>query len=140
MIKKRIILICLTLLLATTLAACRFEVTRSPSGDAAATWITSGLTNDEGDNSWSISSERISGNTMREVSITSEELAAFSIESTFRSGKITITLTQENAEMEIDVPDGYQEVLDVSDKFEPGDLQILLSFEDAEDITLSLEW
>ncbi|MCL2361322.1 MAG: hypothetical protein FWC73_05875 [Defluviitaleaceae bacterium] len=104
-------------------------------------WTTSGtLTHNNEVDSWFISINRVNGNSMRDITFTSESLTELHVENTNSSGSVVLIITQDETERRIDISDNFNEILDISDDFEPGSIRLRLEFESAENVRVSLSW
>jgi len=117
------------------MAACASE-TRVVSS-----WTTSGtLTHYNEADSWFISVNRVNGHSRRDVTFTSESLSALHVQNTNSNGSVILIITQGETERRVDISDNYNEILDISDGFEPGSIRLRLEFEHAENVRVSLRW
>ena len=104
-------------------------------------WTTSGtLTHNNEVDSWLISVNKVNGSSRRDITFTSESLTALHVENTNNSGSVTLTIAQGETERMIDISDNFNEILDISDDFEPGSIRLQLAFESAENVSVSLSW
>ena len=105
------------------------------------TWTMSGaLTHNIEANSWLISINRVNGNSRRDVTFTSESIRALHVENTNNGGSVALVITQGEAQRRIDISGNFNEILDISDDFEPGSIRLRLEFESAENVRVSLSW
>jgi len=104
-------------------------------------WTTSGtLTHNNEVDSWLISVNRVNGNSRRDITVTSESLTALHVENTNSNGSVNLIITQGETERMIDISGNFNEILDISDDFEPGSIRLRLEFENAENVRVSLSW
>ena len=104
-------------------------------------WTTSGtLTHNNEVDSWLISVNRVNGNSRRDITFTSESLTALHVENTNSNGSVNLIITQGETERMIDISGNFNEILDISDDFEPGSIRLRLEFENAENVRVSLSW
>ena len=104
-------------------------------------WTTSGtLTHNNEVDSWFISVNRVNGNSRRDITFTSESLAGLHIENTNSNGSVVLIITQGETERMIDISGNFNEILDISNDFEPGSIRLRLEFENAENVRASLSW
>jgi len=132
---KKILTFVLMVATAIIITACTNE-TRVVSS-----WTTSGtLTHNNEVDSWLISVNRVNGNSRRDITFTYESLAALHVENTNSSGNVTLVITQGEIERRVDISGNFSETLNISDDFEPGRIRLLIEFESAENVRVSLGW
>ena len=138
--KKRFFALGILIVLVIALNACTFDFTRSPSGDIATSWTTSGLTHNHEANRWHISANRVNGYTRRDINFTAESLSALQIATSNNGGNISLAITQGETNKLVELAGEVNETLDISNDFEPGNIRLRLEFEDAENVVITLNW
>jgi len=104
-------------------------------------WTTSGtLTHENEVDSWLISINRVNGSSRRDINFTTESLTSLHVENTNSDGNVSLVISQGETEQTIDISDNFNEILDISDTFEPGSIRLRLEFENAENVRVSLSW
>ena len=138
--KKRFFALGILFMLVVSLTACTFEFTQSPSG-AVTSWSTSGrITHNREADSWLITVNRVNGHARRDIDFTAESLSALHVESTNSDGSVSLLITQGEVTRTIDLTGEFNQVLDISNDFQPGSVRLRLEFENAETVRVSLSW
>ena len=91
------------------------------------------------DDSWIYIAERRNGIHVTSINFTADELSALHLESSNERGEILLTLTQGSVSKEIDISDGFNGHLDMSD-FEPGRITFRLQFDSARQVNIAFRW
>jgi len=102
-------------------------------------WSVTGESHTLGDNNWTITASTVNGHASRNVNLTSDNLTALHVKNTNSNGKVSLALTQGNAEKTFDVSGTFDGNIDAS-SFTPGKITIRLNFENAKTVDVAVNW